>query len=123
MAAVDFTDLSESSSLVAELAGVDAPSDVENLLTESAGTHTGDSGDVTTYRPYLVAALILERALNTRRLQEARGAVFDRATVTIRGLRRQQSAFDAAMADAQSTWAVPVGFEALANGGTAKVVF
>lgn len=121
--AVDFTDMGECSALVAELIGQAAPSDTENLLTESAGTHDGDAGQVTTYRPYLAAALVLERALNTRRLQEARGAVFDRASVTIRGLRKQQAAFDQRMAAAHASWAVPAGFEALPGGGQARVVF
>lgn len=121
--AVDFTDLTECSALVAELIGQAAPSDTENLLQESAGTHDGDAGEVTTYRPYLAAALVLERALNTRRLQEARGAVFDRASVTIRGLRRQQAAFDQKMADQHASYTVPTGFKALAGGGQARVVF
>jgi hypothetical protein len=121
--AVDFTDMGECSALVAELIGQAAPSDTENLLQESAGTHTGESGTVTTYRPYLAAALILERALNTRRLQEARGAVFDRASVTIRGLRRQQAAFDEKMAEDHPTWSVPAAFQALPGGGQARVVF
>lgn len=120
--AVDFTDLTEASALVAELAGVTAPTDTENLLTESAGTHTGDSGTVTTYRPYLVAALILERALNTRRLREARGTVFDPATATIRGLKRQQASFDEKMADEHDDWEVPPGFEAT-SGAIAQVTF
>lgn len=121
--AVDFTDLTECSALVAELIGQAAPSDTENLLTESAGAYQDSGGAVTVYRPYLAAALVLERALNTRRLQEARGAVFDRASVTIRGLRRQQAAFDQKMAAAHASWAVPVGFEALAGGGQSRVVF
>lgn len=117
--AVDFTDLTESSALVAELAGVTAPTDTENLLTESAGTHT--SGAVTVYRPYLVAALVLERALNTRRLREARGTVFDTAATTIRGLKRQQASFDEKMADDHSDWEVPPGFEAIGTSAAALV--
>src|SRR5690606_11348301 len=117
------TDMGECSALVAELIGQAAPSDTENLLTESAGAYQDAGGAVTVYRPYLAAALVLERALNTRRLQEARGAVFDRASVTIRGLRRQQAAVDQKMADQHASYTVPTGFEALAGGGQARVVF
>lgn len=118
--AVDFTNLTESATLVAELIGVAAPSDVDNLLTESAGTHTG--GTVTVYRPYLAAALILERALNTKRLREARGAVFDPAVITIRGLRRQQASFDASMLEDHSDWETPAGFDAQGSY-TSSLVF
>ena|GEM_PF-5259836 len=121
--AVDFTDMGECSALVAELIGQAAPSDTENLLTESAGAYQDSGGTVTVYRPYLAAALVLERALNTRRLQQARGAVFDRASVTIRGLRRQQAAFDEKMAEDHPTWTVPAAFRALPGGGQARVVF
>lgn len=113
--AVDYTNLEQCRSLVAELIGFEAPTDTDNLLQESAGTHEGEAGEVTTHRPYLAAALVLERALNTRRLQEARGAVFDRASVTIRGLRKQQASFDAKMADEHPSWVVPEGFAATSD--------
>lgn len=120
MAALDFTDITAAGTLVAELTGLAAPSDVDNLLGESAGTHTSET--VTVYRPYLVAALILKRALNTRRLKEARGAVFDNPVVTIRGLMQQQASFDEKMSDAYSDWEIPAGFET-SGSSTARVVF
>lgn len=110
MAVLDYTNLVSMHALAKELTGDLEPSDLDSLLTESAGKH--NSGTVTIYRPYLVAALILQRALNTRRLREARGAVFDRPIVTINGLMRQQASLDAKAADTFDDYVVPEGFEA-----------
>ena len=119
MAELDFTDLTAMNALVVELAGVDsAPSDTDNLLTDSAATH----GGTTVYRPYYTAARVLERALNTRRLQSARGAVFDQPSVTIRGLMRQQAARDAMLLEDHADYTIPDGHEAT-SGSVSTVVF
>ena len=121
MAALDFTDLAAMNTLAVELAGLDsAPSDLDSLLEDSAATHTG--GATTVYRPYYTAARVLERALNTRRLQSARGAVFDQPQVTIRGLMRQQAARDAMLLEGHADYVIPDGHEAT-SGSVATVVF
>lgn len=119
MAALDYTSLAAMNPLAAELAGSN-PTDLDSLLEDSAATHT--SATVTAYRPYYVAATILRRVANTRRLRSARGAVFDNPIVTIRGLMRQQASFDANMLDEHADYAVPEGHEA-SGGSRATVVF
>jgi len=109
MAELDFSTLADMQTLVPDLTGVAAPADLDNLLNESAATHT--SGTVTVFRPYWVAAAILRRQLNTKRLRSARGAAFDSPAQTIRGLLKQQGAWDAAGSDAHSDYTVPAGYE------------
>lgn len=109
VAELDFTDVSVMLTLVEELAG-SAPSDAESMLSQSAGTHTDDT--VTVYRPYYVAARILNRQLNTRRLRSARGAKFDSPSQTIAALMRQQGAEDDRLADEHTDWTIPEGHEA-----------
>lgn len=121
MPALDYTDLAAMGTLVSELHGLStAPSDQDSVLIDSAGTHT--AGGTTVYRPYLAAALILERALNTRRLREADGAVFDRASTTIRNLKAQQSRRDELLADTYGDWEIPEGYEAT-RGNRATILF
>jgi len=119
VAALDFSAIADMQTLVPELTGVAAPADLDNLLDESAATHT--SGTVTVYRPYYVAAVILRRAINTKRLRSARGAAFDNPSQTIRGLMRQQAAWDAKTLDAYADYAVPAGYEA--STGAASLAF
>jgi hypothetical protein len=120
MAALDYTDDAVMNSLVLEITGLTEPTDLDSLLEDSAGTHT--AATVTVYRPYYVAAKLLERALNTKRLQSADGAVFDRPAVTIRGLMRQQAARDKMLAEDHADWVVPDGHEAI-GAGRATVTF
>lgn len=120
MAELDYTDSTVMNSLVLEITGLTEPADLDSLLADSAGTHT--SATVTIFRPYYVAAKLLERALNTRRLQQADGAVFDRPIVTIRGLMNQQAARDAMLAEDYADWTIPDGHEAL-GAGRATVTF
>ncbi len=119
MAALDFSAIADMQTLVPELTGVTNPADLDNLLTDSAATHT--SGTVTVYRPYYVAAAILRRALNTKRLQAAENATFDSPSQTIRGLMKQQAAYDAKTLDTYADYTVPAGYEA--NTGTSALVF
>lgn len=120
MAELDYTSLSAMNSLVLEITGLTEPADLDSLLADSAGTHT--SGATTVYRPYYVAAKVLERALNTKRLQSAEGAVFDRPVVTIRGLMRQQASRDAMLAEDYADWTIPDGHTA-SGSGRASIVF
>lgn len=113
MAVIDYTDLTVMNSLVLTITGLTEPTDLDSLLTDSAGKHTSDT--VTVYRPYYVAARLLERALNTRRLQSADGAVFDKPITTIRALMRQQAARDEAVLEDNADFTIPAGHEA--NGG------
>lgn len=118
--ALDYTSLSDMQTLVPEVTGVTAPSDLDNLLGDTAGKHTSET--VTVYRPYYVAARILERVLNTSRLQEAEGVIFDRPAVTIRAFMRQQAAEDERWLDEHADYTVPAGHEA-SGLNRAKVVF
>lgn len=119
MPALNYSDLTVMHTLAAELAGTE-PSDLDSLLEASAATHTSET--VTIYRPYYVAAVILQRAVNTRRLREARGTRFDAPSTTIRGLMQQQAAEDEAHANQHSDYTVPAGHEA-SSGSRAKVTF
>lgn len=112
MAVLDYTDLTAMSTLVTELAGT-TPTDLDSLLTDSAGKHTNDT--VTIYRPYYVAARILDRQANTTRLREARGARFDPPAVRIHALRKQQATFDEAMLDDEADYEVPPGHRVYAS--------
>lgn len=120
MPALDYSDLTVMHQLAAELAGGQEPLDLDSLLERSAATHT--SGTVTVYRPYYVAAQVLRRAPNTKRLREARGTVFDAPSETIAGLTRQQASEDEAWTEAHSDYAVPAGHEA-ESGTVARITF
>ena len=107
MAALDFSDITAMSALAEALAG-SAPTDSDSMLEQSAGTHDG----TTVYRPYYVAARVLARQPNTRRLRSARGTQFDRPSATITGLMRQQAAEDERHAREHRDWSIPAGHEA-----------
>lgn len=113
MAELDYTDIAVMNTLVLGITGVTEPTDLDSLLADSAGTHTAAA--TTVYRPYYVAARVLERQLNTRRLQSADGAVFDRPIVTIRSLMRQQAARDRMLAEDHADWVIPDGHEAIGS--------
>ena len=107
---LDYSDLPTMHDLAAELAGGQEPLDLDSLLERSAAKHT--SGTETVYRPYYVAAQVLKRAINTRRLREAEGARFDSPSQTIRGLLEQQANEDTAWASQHGDYRVPAGYEA-----------
>lgn len=65
--------------------------DIDTLLTASAGT---DPASVTQYRPYLVAAILLQTARNTSNVLEAKGARFSSHRETITELMRLQQRAD-----------------------------
>lgn len=90
--ALDFTNLTQCRALALELTGLEAePSDLEALLQATAGT----KGSSTYYRPYYVAARVLDRRLNA--LESAEGAVFRKLAASVRALDRQQKALDEAL--------------------------
>lgn len=97
-----YKDLTQSANLVTEKTGL-TPSDLNTLLSVSAGT---DEGGATVYRPYFVAA----KLLSTRRTQlvQAEGATFvDPLSVAAEYLRAQRGI------DLSLNLTIPKGSEAL----------
>lgn len=118
VAELDLTDITVAGDLVTELTGL-TPSDLDNLLAQSAGTHTDET--VTIYRPYYVAAALLRRQPNTKRLQEADGTRFDSPSVTIAAYMRHQASEDERLLGEHVDYAVPAGHEA--TSGLSGVTF
>ena len=75
----------------------------ETLLLQSAAT---DGQQVRQYRPYIVAALLLEQQPKQQKLSEADGATFTGMAVPIESFYRLQSRIDMAHPD----WIIPMGF-------------
>ena len=100
---MDYTDLTASTALVTEKTGGLAPADLGTLLAVSAGLKDG----TTFYRPYFVAAALLDTALHTRKLLKGEGAEFDKPSLTVLGLLDLQAAIDKA-----EGLVVPPGMEA-----------
>jgi len=101
-----YTDRSAALNRVRERSGISsAPDDVViEMLTLSAGK---DSAGATHYRPFLVAANLLEQDKPTQALDEAKGVKFTKQATTIASLRNQQGSIDLALG-----LIVPPGFEA-----------
>lgn len=91
---LDYADLSACADFVA-IETRQRPEDLETLLELSAGK---DKDGEAVHRPYLCAALVLERLLQEKRLLKAgSGATFGGdPAATIRGWRGMQDALDRA---------------------------
>lgn len=102
--ALDFTSLTDMRALVVEKTGLTAPSDLDNLLTDSAG-QTKDDTPVTTYRPYYVAAYLLRTRVF--QLIEGEGAKF------LNPLQMAEEFIDLQAAlDSKLDLTIPAGMEA-----------
>lgn len=106
--------------LVATGALAALPDDAETLLAASAGV---TASGVAIYRPYLVAARLLDRRLHDDVLLSASGATFRAYADTVRGWLTLQASLDAAFG-----LTVPDGFGAsppaahLRSGSTRREV-
>lgn len=114
--ALDFTSLTDMRALVVEKTQLDAPSDLDNLLTDSAGL-TKDTVPVTTYRPYYVCAYLLRTRVY--QLIEGEGAKFLNPLQMADQFMDIQSALDSAL-----DLTIPDGMEAEVSGtiGSKKLI-
>ncbi|MDX2215514.1 MAG: hypothetical protein SFY66_19780 [Oculatellaceae cyanobacterium bins.114] len=87
------------------LIGAEYDSYLTNLLTLSAGK---DAADVTQYRPFYVAAKLLEQLRSQQQISKADGAEFTGLAKPIESLLGTQIAFDKALG-----LTIPEGFEAV----------
>ena len=94
--------------LVVEKTGLAAPTDLDNLLTDSAGQTQADT-PVTTYRPYYVAAYLLRTRVF--QLIEGEGAKFLNPLQMADEYMSLQSALDSKLA-----LTIPDGMEAESSG-------
>lgn len=103
--ALDFSDKSACATFVTDQTTLE-PDDLETLLIVSAGK---DANGEPVYRPYLVAALLLERVpYDDVLLKAENGVTFGDPAKTIAGWRAMQAALDAALG-----LTVPPGFPAV----------
>ncbi|WP_088893198.1 hypothetical protein [Leptolyngbya ohadii] len=93
------------------LVGAEYDAYLTGLLTISAGT---DPANVTQYRPFLVAAKLLEQLRSQQSIKSAEGAVFSGLATPIASLLAQQAAIDEAL-----SLTVPAGFEVVATAAPA----
>ena len=110
--ALDFTSLTDMRALVVEKTQLTAPSDLDNLLTDSAGL-TKDDTPVTTYRPYYVCAYLLRTRVY--QLIKAEGAEFLDPLKMADEFMSQQRSLDGAL-----DLTIPSGMEADSSGSVSS---
>jgi hypothetical protein len=95
--AYSYTDATQCLQLVIDLTdiiGTVKEQLIEQNLADCAGK---DGSDVTTYRPYFVAARQIQRNRDDVTLKAADGATFDQMSVMIRSLFEEQIALDSSL--------------------------
>jgi hypothetical protein len=105
---MSYTDLTASLDRAIERTQGQATLADEEWLTEMLTLSAGTVESTTHYRPYYVAAKLLEQKLAAQTLSEADGAVFTGLATPIASLLNLQASYDSAMA-----LTVPAGFEAI----------
>lgn len=94
MATIDYKVLPDSILLVQNRAKVDLPDIVETMLVDTQGK-TIELPQVTVYRPYWVASVLLDQKL--QQLVKAEGAEFRDLEYNVRALRQYQWSIDSSM--------------------------
>lgn len=104
-----YTELTEMVTLVNQLTGVTGiDALVRRKLGDSAAT---DPNGTLTYRPYFVAAKVLQQDRTTQALDSAEGVKFTRMEPVIASLMAEQQSLDSSL-----QLEVPAGFAAIVDG-------